>query len=273
MKLLPAFILFVLVQLSAFENNAQEVFSPGPRYQALADASVGLSGCWSVFGNQAGLAVIDRPEIAGSFQDRFLVSELSTRSGLFVFPVQSSVCAISIYQFGKNPFRQEKFGFAYARQLFPQLNFGVQFNYFQMFLSEDNRSVGTSGLELGFQYLFVKKLVLGFHVLNPYKTGIRTLSGTFLYPSRINFGVLYHLSDVFSIATELDNEFNRQFIVKTGLEYIILENLFLRTGISGKPYQLSAGIGFKVKELIMDLATTYNQYLGNSPSISFQYQF
>ena len=273
MKLLPAFISFVLIQLSVFENKAQEVFYPGSRFQALADASVGLSGCWSVYGNQAGLAATDHSEIACSYQDQFLINELSTRSFLFVFPVQSSVCAISVYQFGKNPFRQEKFGIAYARQLFPQLNFGVQFNYYQLFLSEDNRSVGTSGLELGFQYLFVKKLVFGLHVLNPYRTGIKTLSGTSLYPSRINFGVLYHLSDVFNIATELENDFNRQFILKTGLEYVILENLFLRTGFSGKPYQVSAGIGFQVKELIMDLATTYNQYLGNSPSISFQYQF
>lgn len=273
MKLLPAITLFVLYMFSALENKAQEVFSPGSRYEALAGASVGLSGCWSVFGNQAGLAAIDHPEIAGSFQNRFLVNELSTRSGLFAFPVQSSVFAVSIYQFGKNPFRQEKLGIAYSRRLFPQLNFGVQFNYYRLFLSEDNRSAGSSGLELGFQYLLVKKLVLGLHVLNPYKTGIKTFSGNFQYPSWINFGAFYPLSDFFSITTEFENDFNRHLIIKTGLEYIILEKLFLRTGISGKPYQLSAGIGFQVKKLIMDMATTYSQYLGNSPSVSFQYQF
>jgi len=273
MKLLPVFTLFVLSMLSVLENKAQEVFSPGSRNQALAGASVGLSDCWSVFGNQAGLASIDRPEIAGSFQNRFLVNELSTRSGLFVFPVQSSVFAISFYQFGKNPFRQEKFGIAYARRIFPQLNFGVQFNYYQLFLSEDNRSAGSSGLELGFQYLLAGKLVLGLHVLNPYQTGIKTFSGNFYYPSRINFGAFYHLSDFLSITTELENDFDRHFRVKTGLEYIILEKLFLRTGISGKPYQLSAGIGFQIKKLMMDMATTYSQYLGNSPSVSFQYQF
>ncbi len=273
MKLLPAFGLFVFVLFFAFEDNAQEIFSPGPRYQAVADASVAMSGCWSVFGNQAGLAAIDRPEIAGSYQDRFLISELSTRSGLFAFPIQSSVFAVSVYQFGKNPFRQEKFGIAYARQIFPRLNFGVQFNYFQLFLSEDNHSAGASGLEFGFQYQFVKKLVLGFHVLNPYPTGIRTLSGIYLYPSGISVGVFYPLSDAFRIAAELDNDFNRQFVIKTGLEYIILENLFVRTGISGKPYQFSAGIGFRVKRLLVDLATTSNQYLGNSPSVSFEYQF
>jgi len=273
MKLLPAISIFGLLLLSALENNAQEAFLPGSRYQALADASVGLSGCWSVFGNQAGLAGIKSPGIAGSFQNRFLVNELSVRSGLLAIPVQSSVFAVSLYQFGKIPFRQEKFGIAYARPVSPRLNFGLQFNYYRLFLSEDNRSAVSVGLELGFQYLVTSNLVLGFHVLNPYKTGIKTYSGSFQYPSRLSFGAYYHLSNFFSITSELENDFDRHLVVKTGLEYVILENLYLRTGVSVKPYQLSAGIGFQVSKVTLDMATSYNQYLGNSPSVSFQYQF
>jgi hypothetical protein len=36
---------------------------------------------------------------------------------------------------------------------------------------------------------------------------------------------------------------------------------------------LAAGMGFAVKKLKLDLAVAYNQHLGNSPSVSFQYQF
>lgn len=273
MKLLPAIFPIILLMLFALENRAQEVFLSGSRYQALADASVGLSGCWSVFGNQAGLTGIQHPEIGGSFQNRFLINELSTRSGLLAIPVHSSVFAISLNQFGKIPFRQEKIGIAYAQRIFPKLNFGLQFNYYRIFLSEDNRSAGSTGIELGLQYLITNQLVLGVHVLNPYKTGINTLSGNYRYPSRINIGAAYNLSKSFNLSSELENAFNGHLTVKTGIEYIILERLYLRTGISSKPNQLSAGIGFQVKKLTMDMATSYNQYLGNSPSVSFQYQF
>jgi len=133
--------------------------------------------------------------------------------------------------------------------------------------------VGTSGLELGFQYRIIRKLLLGIHVLNPYKTALKTYYGVYRYPSRINFGASYRLSDYFSLTTQLDNDFNRQLILRTGLEYIILDRLVLRTGISGMPYHLSVGIGFQVNRLIMDLATNYSQYLGNSPSVSFNYLF
>jgi hypothetical protein len=273
MKLLPTILLVVLWMLSALEPEAQEVFLCGSRYQALADASVGLSGCWSVFGNQAGLIGIKQPEIAGSFQNRFLVDELSTRSGLLAIPVHSSVFAVSLYQFGKIPFRQEKFGFAYSQRISPSLNFGMQFNYYQLFLSEDNRSAGATGLELGVQYHLSDRLVFGFHILNPYQTRIKVMSGSYNYPSRIDIGALYHLSECLRISSEIEKDVSRHLSIKTGIEYVILEMFYIRAGISSNPHQLSAGIGFPVKKLTIDMATTYNQYLGNSPSVSFQYQF
>jgi len=272
MKLLSAIFLglFMLFNSAA---SSQDFFSSGARNQSLAGASVGLSGCWSVYGNQAGLAQISRTEISGSFQNRFLVSELSTRSGILVFPVQSSVFALSFSQFGKNPFRQDMLGLSYARQIFPRFNFGLQFNYYRLFLSEDNRSRGAVGFELGMQYLFPNRLTLGVHVLNPYQTGITTVSGIYQFPSRINWGANFLLSDSFSISSELEHDFEQHLMVRTGMEYTILDKFFVRAGFSGKPYQLSAGIGFQVKKLSFDIASSYHQYLGDSPSLSFQYQF
>jgi hypothetical protein len=272
MKLLPA-VLFGSILFSASVVRSQEMFSSGARIQSLAGASVGLSDCWSVYGNQAGLAQINRAEIGGSFQNRFLINELSTRSFVFSFPVQTSVFAIAVSQFGKNTFRQEKYGLAYARQIFPKLNFGVQFNYYRIYLPEDNRSAGSAGIELGAQYMFSRQLILGIHVMNPYQTGIATMSETYLFPERINFGANFHLSNDFSLSSELEHDLGNHLTVRSGMEYTILEKLFIRAGFSGKPYQLSAGLGFQVKKLIVDMATSYNQYLGNSPSVSFQYQF
>jgi hypothetical protein len=273
MKLLPTFILVTGIVFLVTESKAQDVFRSGSRYQALSDATVGLSDCWSVFGNQAGLAGINRPVVGGSFQNCFLVNELSTRAGLLVLPVQSSVFAFSLSQFGQIPFRQEKYGLAYARHISPKLNFGLQLNSYRLFLSEENHSVSSFGAEIGAQYLFTEHFVVGFHVMNPYRTAVKLNSGYFRYPSRVNIGSFYRLSDLFSLTSELENDFDNHFILKTGFEYSVLEEVFLRAGVSGKPYQLSAGIGFQARKLTLDLATTYNPYLGNSPSVSFQYQF
>ena len=273
MKLLPSLSIFIIIILSAPFLKAQEVFLPGSRSQALAGISTSLADCWSVFGNQAGLANIDSPIIGGTFHNRFLVKELATSSGLFILPFHSSVFAFSVYQFGKTTFRQEKFAIAFARSLNPKLHFGIQFNYYRFFLAEANRNIGSSGLELGFQYQLTDQLLLGIHALNPYKTSIKTFFGEYSYPSRFNIGAHYRLSESFSFVTELEKDLLYPLNFKTGLEYAILNKIFIRTGISGKPYKLSAGMGFAVNKLKIDLAVAYNQYLGNSPSISFQYQF
>lgn len=273
MKLLPTLFMITFYAFAAFESKAQEVFQSGSRFQALSDASVGLTGCWSAFGNQAGLAVVSNPVLAGSFQNRFLVNELSTRTGLIAVPVETSVFAFSLSQFGQIPFRQEKYGLAYARKISPRFNFGLQFNYYRLFLSEDNRCGSSYGVELGFQYSINEQLCLGLHLMNPYRTSIQLNNGSFQYPSRLNCGVLFHLSELISLSSEIQNDFDNHLLVKTGIEYNILEKLVIRTGFNGKPYQLSAGIGFQVKKLTLDLAVAYNQYLGNSPSVSFQYQF
>lgn len=273
MKLLLSLAGFIIFLFIAHLSEAQEIFSPASRAQSLAGASATLKDAWSVFGNQAGLAAIKRPVMGGTFQNRFLVKELSTSAGLFILPVQSSVFALSLYQFGKTAFRQEKLGIAYARSLNPHFHAGLQFNYYRYFMAEENKTLGTYGIELGFQYHLKKKVLLGFHVLNPYKTAIKTFSGEYNYPMRYTLGSWFQLSGSFGFVTELEKQLSYPLIVKTGFEYDIRNKLMLRTGFAAKPFQLTAGMGFEVKHLKIDWAVAYNQYLGNSPSASFQYQF
>lgn len=273
MKLLSAlFIFLIVVSFNSF-LQAQEVFVPAARSQSLADITACLNDSWSAFGNQAGLARIKHPTISGTFQNRFLIKELSTSAGIFIFPVQSSIWAVSVYQFGQTNFRHERYGLSYARALSPRLHFGLQFNYYRFFLAEENEYLGTYGMELGFQYQLTSTLLLGIHTLNPYKTGLKTYSATYDYPSNINMGAAVEISKSFDLFAEIEKYFSYPLSVKSGIEYNIMNKLYLRTGISGKPNQLSAGLGFELRKLKIDLAVAYNQYLGNSPSASFQYQF
>lgn len=271
MKLYPVIILFFAFTLAAVRSSGQFFDFSGSRAQSLANASSGLTGCWSVFGNQAGLAGSANPEIAIAFQDRFLVPELSDRIGLFILPLQSTVFAFSFYQFGQISFRHEKYGLAYARHISPKIRFGLQFNYFRFYLPEANRSAGSAGLELGVQFAVNSKLNLGLHVANPYQTTVKTYAGTYNYPSRVNMGFRYFLSEACFWVSEIENDFDRYFRVRTGLEYSMLEKLFLRIGVATNPYKLSSGIGFRLRKLTVDLGNSFHANLGNSPSVSITY--
>jgi hypothetical protein len=272
MKLLPVVALFLVLVAFRAATSAQEVFNSGGRFQALAESSTSLAGLWSVYGNQAGLAAVKHIEVAGSFQNRFLVNELSSRAGIFSIPFQENVFAASYCQFGEVPFRQDKIGLAYARRLGGKLRFGLQFNRYGLYLAEENKSVFTHGLEVGIQYAVKPDFILGIHLTNPYQTRIKLSSETYRYESKINVGTFFQLSGDFGWTLDFENRFNNQVVVKSGFEYEIFKRLTIRSGVSGKPYSLAAGFGFRVGKMLFDFATSYNQYLGTSPCVSFQYQ-
>lgn len=272
MKLLPPLLLCLFWALFNRSAVGQSLFSQGSRADALAGATTGLNDCWSVFGNQAGLAGQKSIAAGGVFQNKFLVRELSTRSGFITIPVQSSVFAISIAQFGQKLFRQEKYGLTYSRKLTPHLNFGLQFNAHRIFFSEENRTAGTYGLEVGFQYLKSEKLILGFHLTNPYQSKIKLSAGSYQNESLIRLGSYYWFSNEFSAIAELENSFDEKVNVKAGFEYVLIDKLVLRAGVTDKPFRVSGGFGLKLKRLTLDQAFSYTRYLGYSPSVSFQYR-
>lgn len=273
MKLLIFSIPFALFLSLTFVARSQEIFQPASRSQAMGGIFAPLSGPWAVFGNQAGMAGVTRPVVGGSFQNRFLVSELSDKTGFLLVPVKSSVFAVSFYQFGKAPFRSGKVGFAYARSFGHRLSLGLQFNRYSLYLPEEKRSVATAGAELGGQYLLNEKLVIGLHVSNPYRAKIHLYSGDYSFDSVIAAGFFYRLSDAFSFLAEAEQRSDDDLRIKTGFEYCIREVIFIRGGVAGKPYKLSGGAGFCLGNFTVDLAASYHQNLGSSPSVSFQYQF
>lgn len=271
MKRFAPLILLFAFSFAALPSDGQFFEFSGSGAQSLANATAGQTGCWAALGNQAGLAKLTRSEVALAYQSRFLVRELSDRLMLFAFPIQTNVIAFSFYQFGEMPFRHQKIGMAYARQISPRISFGLQFNYFRFYLPEDNHSAGSAGLELGVQYLSGPKLNLGLHLTNPYQTSVKTYSGEFKYPTRITLGFQYRMSEVFRWLSDVEYETGHQFRTKTGMEYDVYKKLFLRLGVASHPYLLSSGIGFRLNRITLDFGNSFQTYLGNSPSVSLTY--
>jgi len=272
MKWISALFTAWLIFLNSAASS-QDYFAGGARFQSLADASVALSGPWSVLGNQAGLAKISRLELAGSFQSRFMVHELSGSTATIAVPVQTSVFAFTFSQTGKQIFRRELLALSFARTLAPKINFGLQFNYYRLLMAEEASYANSVGFEMGIQYSPKPELTIGAHILNPYQTGVHTLDGTYLYPRLFGCGINYRLAEPFVVLAEIDHDFSSHLLVRAGFEYVCFEKFFIRTGVSGKPYLWSFGFGFELNSLVVDLAATYHQYLRYSPNIGFGYHF
>ena len=87
-------------------------------------------------------------------------------------------------------------------------------------------------------------------------------------------GIAYEpTKDIFlSIDLCKDIDFDPNF--RIGLEYQIIDNIYLRTGINSKPTKAFFGGGVKLGKFKIDYAVTSHEFLGMShqAGIGFNYQ-
>ena len=266
---LAILFLFVSIILDASAQNGISS-SAGARGMAMGDAAVSFSDINSIFSNQAGLAYLEKTEVILFAGQKYFVNDIRNIAVAVAYPSQLGTFGLNIQYYGFEDYNEQKIGINYARKLTQNLSLGVQFNYIGFRIPE----YGTKGLisvEIGVRSQILKQLIIAAHISNPIQ--IEVVDGENL-PTLFNFGVAYLPSKKLTITAEAEKDIEFPVSVKFGLEYQLVEPVFIRLGISTEPTSLSFGMGFIIKEkLKIDAATGYHQTLGFSPALSIQVAF
>ncbi len=245
-------------------------YPSGARSLALSHASVSFSDVWSSFHNQAGLAGVNALSTGFFYESKFQIDELSLVSGSFVLPTGSGNFGLSFFQFGKGSFKENKFGLAFSKKLSEDFSVGIQLDYLSQTFPENSRSRGFVTFEGGVIYSF-SDLVLGAHVFNPLQGGIETLSGKQKTPAIFRVGGQYYFDKMVLVVFEAERDTQNPILLKTGIEFLPVENLALRFGLSGKPFRYTAGMGYTFGKVTTDIGFSYHGNLGITPSVSLQF--
>ena len=149
---------------------------------------------------------------------------------------------------------------------------GLQFNYMTVRIGNDYGSQNNLTAEIGLQAEVMKGLVLGVHIFNPTQSD---LSGEISenIPTVFKLGALYKVSEKVSLAIESEKDIDQKAIFKTGIDYHVIDKLFVRGGISTNPTYSTVGFGLKLNQFDIDFATNYHQQLGYTPQFSLTYHF
>lgn len=262
-------LIFLFIGFS--EINGAENYPTGARAIGLSNAFVSISDTWSTFHNQATLASLNTFSTGVFYESRFGIDELSLAAGTIILPTNSGAFGFSIYQFGKGTYKEHKVGLAYARQLSERLNAAVQLDYFSQRFPENSGAYGFATFECGVTFKTTEHLTLGAHVFNPVKNGFNMPEGKQKMSAIYRFGGHYIFSDMVLITAEAQKKPDYPLVLKTGLEFEPVKNLALRFGVSGRPVQYTAGIGYRVKEVTTNIAFSYHTHLGFTPSVSLQF--
>jgi len=243
----------------------------GARSIAMGGVNTTLSDLWSANNNQAGLGFVTELAAGAYFENRFLLKETSYKAGAFVMPTKLGAFGVSVASFGFSDFVETKAGVSYGQRFSEKFSVGIQLNYLRTRLTQEFGSKNNVTGAIGLIGKLSKEFTLGVHIYNPTRNKLANYDNERV-PTIMKLGLDYRFSDkvIFALETEKDIDFEP--IIKAGIEYHIVEILYLRVGISTNPTMSSFGFGLVMNNFILEASSSYHQTLGITPGISIIYK-
>lgn len=261
------FFLFFNISLKALQPT-QPV---GARALSMGGISLLPSDFWSVFNNQAGLAS-QKNWIAGFAYDSYLGLDknLSLKSGGFIIPTNSGTFGLSLSYFGYSAYHEQKIGLAYGMSLGKIFSVGLQIDYLSLTIGDDYGRAKAITFEIGIMAKLSESLQIATHIYNPFMVKLGEVNPE-ITPVIFKLAAAYKIEDDLLILTEYEQSVNSNGIFKIGMEYHLIEQFFVRGGLSTNPNLFSFGIGFNYNGFNIDIGSSYHQTLGFSPKLGLYY--
>lgn len=266
------FFIFVYTFISTISFAGNEDYPIGARSAAMGNASVSLSDVWSAHHNQAGLGFVRNVSAGVSYENRFLIKEISVRGGVVAVPVKGGTFGLCITNFGFNLYSENKYSLSFAKAFGEKFSIGIAMDYLTTRIAEGYGTRGVLAAEIGMQAKPIKGLTIGVHAFNPTRAKLADYNNERL-PTIIRLGADYEFSEkvILAIETQKDIQYKAEF--KAGIEYKAVKEFYLRMGISTNPLLSTFGFGLNLKNLKVDFAGSYHQTLGFSPQLGLSYIF
>ncbi len=263
-------LFFLLIPFSLKSANDNYLF--GGRQASMGNAAVTLFDLWAVSHNQAGLAGIENITAGVYMENRYLIPELNFGAGAVAMPAAGGVFGLSFTHFGYSLYNENKVGLGYSRFFGEKFSAGVQLNYHHLSIGGEYGSKSSVTVELGFIYEIIEDLHIAFHLFNPTRTKVADYDNERI-PTVMRGGFSYTFSDQVIFVFETEKDINLKPVYKAGIEYQIIEPLYLRAGVGTNPMSNAFGFGLVLGNLNIDLSSSYHYILGYSPQFSMIYEF
>ena len=245
-----------------------------PSSNSIAITSVADSHNWSGFNNPAMLGYLDKPEFGLEYENRYLLSELSTKSIQFGLPSGFVNTGISFSYFGYSLYNEMLLGIDFARNFSDKFALGVQFDYYTAFFSASNSYRSAFFPQIGLSVHLSSDFSIGFHTFNPFQTNINTEYVIKRLPSIFSLGTEYFFTENFGWRTQIDKEVSSTYRFAMGFEYRMLQNVNLKLGAYSSDYLVPClGVGFKTGHFLLDLNCELHPILGLNTLAAINYRF
>lgn len=255
-----------------FYYSVGQVFTDvGARSVALGKSNVASPSLESIFQNQAGIISIQDFLVSVSYESRYAIKEYSIMAIGAVIPFTHGTFGISYMRFGRNLYRFNKTGIAYARSFGDRISAALQFDILSETYPENGEPFFIITAEMGMIAKINPEVTVGAHLFNPGSFKNTWMIGNYSTPMIFRCGMDWRISNQLNWCVEFEKSNNKSALIKTGFEVVALRDFKLRAGVKGLDLQPSAGFGFVKESLTVDMAFSYHDNLGFSPNATLSY--
>jgi hypothetical protein len=248
---------FLFFSFFAFSQTNMNLVSAAA--MALGGNSTTLSSEQSILGNPALFAKDNyKTMLSVGAQNRFQLSELNLfHAGAFV-KKKNSALGIALQYNGVPDFQRYSIGLMYGRRLFSKLDIATRLHFSQLNLNTYGRK-GIVDADLGLHSTLNKQFSFGFWVKNLLHSKITTVENT---ETAIHLGFCYAPSEKVRFCAETEKYLSQSIRFKGGIEYNVAKNFTIRAGAQSSPIMPSFGLGYKAKNVKIDIASSIHPNLG-----------
>lgn len=265
-------ILLILLVLSACQTSFGQGWVPsGGRSMSMANASICNNDVWAYHNNPGALADVKSFTAGISYENRFLLKELQSQGLAVAIPLKIGVISVGGHMYGYNQYRSYKAGFGYSMKLADKLFAGVQLNYQGLRFAQNYGSANSLTAEAGVYGMIKDNWKVGVAVFNIGRSKLSEYQDD-RFSTVMRIGSSYSFSDKVMLTGEFEKDLDNPMRFRTGLEYQLIENFFVRGGFATQPVELTFGLGYKFKQIQLDIGSAYHQILGWSPHFSLVFQ-
>ena len=265
-------ILFITI-FGAFQSFGQVYSQIGARSNALGNATLSLTDVWSVYNNPGAFGALEHTAIGASYENRFLLKELSTQSLAAGYHTKNAGnFGIHFQQYGFSLYREMQAGFTYGMKFYDNFSGGVSLNYHRIALGENYGTRNTVSAALGMFYEMNDLLSFSMRINNINRAKLADAQDERL-PTTFGLGLIYAFSDKAFWTVEAEKDLVNPLNVKSGIEVQAHEIFAVRFGVNSYPFQAAFGFGLKFGDFHLDMASMWHAQLGLSPSAGIHYEF
>lgn len=234
----------------------------------MAGASVTIRDPYSLFNNIGCLAKVMQHSVFGGYQSRYGIREFQVVGAGVVYHSEIGNAGVGFYKFGDDLYSQQKVHLAISNQ-FQMVSLGVGVDLVQYTIS----TIGTKqalAIQFGGVAEISSQFSFGAHIYNLNQAKLVKETGESI-PTLMKAGISWQPGSELMINIEVEKDLDFDEVLKVGLEYQIIENVYLRTGIRTRPFVSSFGVGFSPKKFLFDYSYTGDSALGAIHELSLAY--